>query len=78
MRRIAKIWSISLFSQMKGGERITLSPAITMAIQSVIQVAELIVIPTRPSPHDLRAVGATVDIAERHGWLRSWVPGMAR
>jgi chromosome partitioning protein len=22
--------------------------------------------PTRPSPHDLRAVGATVDIAERH------------
>jgi chromosome partitioning protein len=34
-------------------------PAITMAIQSVIAVAELIVIPTRPSPHDLRAVGAT-------------------
>ena len=32
-------------------------PAITMAIQSVIAVAELIVIPTRPSPHDLRAVG---------------------
>src|SRR5437870_5474789 len=28
-------------------------PAITMAIQSVIAVAELIVIPTRPSPHDL-------------------------
>src|SRR5690349_4135703 len=42
-------------------------PAITMAIQSVISVAELIVVPTRPSPHDLRAVGATVDIAERHG-----------
>ncbi len=33
-------------------------PAITMAIQSVISVAELIVVPTRPSPHDLRAVGA--------------------
>jgi len=42
-------------------------PAITMAIQSVISVAELIVIPTRPSPHDLRAVGATVDICERAG-----------
>jgi len=27
-------------------------PAITMAIQSVISVAELIVVPTRPSPHD--------------------------
>jgi chromosome partitioning protein len=42
-------------------------PAITMAIQSVIQVAELIIIPTRPSPHDLRAVGATVDLCERAG-----------
>ncbi len=42
-------------------------PAITMAIQSVIYVAELIIVPTRPSPHDLRAVGATVDICERAG-----------
>jgi chromosome partitioning protein len=42
-------------------------PAITMAIQSVINVAELIVIPTRPSPHDLRAVGATVDLCDRGG-----------
>ena len=42
-------------------------PAITMAIQSVIAVAELIVIPTRPSPHDLRAVGATVDLCDRAG-----------
>ena len=42
-------------------------PAITMAIQSVIQVAELVVVPTRPSPHDLRAVGATVDLCDRAG-----------
>ena len=42
-------------------------PAITLAIQSVIQVAELVLIPTRPSPHDLRAVGATVDLCERAG-----------
>lgn len=42
-------------------------PAITMAIHSVITVAELIVIPTRPSPHDLRAVGATVDLCDRAG-----------
>jgi chromosome partitioning protein len=42
-------------------------PAITMAIQSVIAVSELIVVPTRPSPHDLRAVGATVDLCERAG-----------
>lgn len=40
-------------------------PAITVAIQSVISVADLIMIPTRPSPHDLRAVGATVDLCER-------------
>ncbi|MEW9854214.1 AAA family ATPase [Novosphingobium sp. M1R2S20] len=42
-------------------------PAITMAIHSVISLSELIVIPTRPSPHDLRAVGATVDLCERAG-----------
>ncbi|MEO8723120.1 MAG: ParA family protein [Sphingobium sp.] len=42
-------------------------PAITVAIQSVINVAELIVVPTRPSPHDLRAVGATVDLCDRAG-----------
>lgn len=40
-------------------------PAITMAIYSVISVSELIVIPTRPSPHDLRAVGATVELCAR-------------
>jgi chromosome partitioning protein len=42
-------------------------PAITLAIQSVMAVAELVVVPTRPSPHDLRAVGATVDLCERAG-----------
>ncbi|MES2753031.1 MAG: ParA family protein [Pseudomonadota bacterium] len=42
-------------------------PAITLAIQSVIAVADLVVIPTRPSPHDLRAVGATVDLCDRAG-----------
>ena len=42
-------------------------PAITDAISHVIGHADLVILPTRPSPHDLRAVGATVDIAERHG-----------
>jgi chromosome partitioning protein len=42
-------------------------PAITDSISRVIAFADLVLIPTRPSPHDLRAVGATVDIAERHG-----------
>ena len=40
-------------------------PAINMAIQRVINVAELVLIPTRPSPHDLRAVAGTVEMAER-------------
>jgi chromosome partitioning protein len=42
-------------------------PAITDSISQVVAHADLVVIPTRPSPHDLRAVGATVDIVERHG-----------
>jgi chromosome partitioning protein len=42
-------------------------PAITASISQVVAHADLVAVPTRPSPHDLRAVGATVDIAERHG-----------
>jgi len=42
-------------------------PAITASISQVVAHADLVVVPTRPSPHDLRAVGATVDIAESHG-----------
>jgi chromosome partitioning protein len=42
-------------------------PAITDSISQVIAHADLVIVPTRPSPHDLRAVGATVDMAERHG-----------
>lgn len=37
-------------------------PAVTSTIKSVVELADLVVIPTRASPHDLRAVGATVDI----------------
>ncbi|MDA5192998.1 ParA family protein [Govanella unica] len=42
-------------------------PAITLAIQSVIAVSDLVIVPTRPSPHDLRAAGATVELADRSG-----------
>ncbi len=42
-------------------------PAVTRAIAEVVSFADLVVAPTRPSPHDIRAVGATVDIAEAHG-----------
>lgn len=40
-------------------------PAITSTIGHVINQSDLVVVPTRPSPHDLRAAGATVDIANR-------------
>ena len=39
-------------------------PAVTQTIAHVVARADLVVVPTRPSPHDLRAVGPTVDIAE--------------
>lgn len=42
-------------------------PAISETIQSVIRCADLVVIPTRPSPHDLRAVGKTVLMCEAAG-----------
>ena len=46
-------------------------PAVTEAISEIVQYADLVVIPCRPSPHDLRAVGATVDIVER--WQKHMV-----
>ena len=39
-------------------------PAVTKAISEIVAFADLVILPTRPSPHDLRAVGATVDILE--------------
>lgn len=42
-------------------------PAVTGMIRAVLEVADLVVIPTRPSPHDLRAVGSTVDLVEQAG-----------
>src|SRR5690242_1957656 len=53
----------------KGGIKLAVvdtPPAITDSISQVVAHADLVVIPTRPSPHDLRSVGATVDIAEKH------------
>jgi chromosome partitioning protein len=42
-------------------------PAITATIAEVIRMSDLVVVPTRPSPHDLRAVGVTVELVERLG-----------
>ena len=37
-------------------------PAVTKMIEEIVGHADLVVVPTRPSPHDLRAVGVTIDI----------------
>ena len=42
-------------------------PAITNAIRAVVATADLVVIPVKPSPHDLRAVGRTVEIVKAEG-----------
>lgn len=42
-------------------------PAVTSTISEVVGHADLVIVPTRPSPHDLRAVGPTVDIAQVQG-----------
>jgi chromosome partitioning protein len=39
-------------------------PAFLPIIRATIQVADLVLIPARPSPHDLRAVGVVVEMAE--------------
>ncbi len=42
-------------------------PAITRTIEDVVKVSDLVLIPSRPSPHDLRAASATIEIVERIG-----------
>lgn len=42
-------------------------PAITATISSVLSMADLVVVPTRASPVDLAAVGATLDLIEQSG-----------
>ena len=42
-------------------------PAITESIRAVVAVSDFVIIPTRPSPHDLRAVGRTVDLVAEEG-----------
>ena len=37
-------------------------PAMTSAIRAVVERASFVMIPVKPSPHDLRSVGATVEI----------------
>jgi chromosome partitioning protein len=40
-------------------------PSLSATIADVLAVSDLVLIPVRPSPNDLRAVGATVELARR-------------
>ncbi len=42
-------------------------PAITWAIIEVIKISDMVLIPVRPSPHDLAATGTTVDMVDNLG-----------
>src|ERR1700709_177536 len=41
-------------------------PQASADIEAIIKLSDLVVIPVVPSPHDLRAIGATVELVERH------------
>jgi chromosome partitioning protein len=40
-------------------------PAAAPVVAEVVAMADLVIVPVQPSPHDLRAVGATVDLARK-------------
>lgn len=42
-------------------------PTANADVRELIALADLVVIPTRPGPHDLRSIGATIDLVERAG-----------
>jgi len=90
----AKVGAFDLKSALEHLERsgiklaiIDTPAAITDSISHVISLADLVIVPCRPSPHDLRAVGATVDLVDRHkktlifvvnaGTLRARITGEA-
>lgn len=53
-------------------------PAMTSEIAAVVAQADLVVVPVKPSPHDLRAVGSTVELVERAGKPFLFVVTMAK
>ena len=59
------------FAELRGRQAaiaiIDTPPALTAAIEQVIAIADLVLIPARPSPHDLRAIGATVEMTRKAG-----------
>jgi chromosome partitioning protein len=42
-------------------------PTVNSDVGDLIALSELVVIPTRPGPHDLRSIGGTIDLVEQLG-----------
>ena len=42
-------------------------PSISRAVSDIVAISDLVVVPVRPSPHDLRSVGTTVGLIEHLG-----------
>lgn len=53
-------------------------PSVTDHILTVVRAATFVLIPIKPSPHDLRAVGRTVDIVEKAGAAFGFVVTQAK
>lgn len=58
---------LSQTAHLEGYVMIDTPPLDAGAISSVVEVADLVVIPVKPSPHDLRGVAVTVDLVKRLG-----------
>lgn len=53
-------------------------PTVTAGVAAVVRLADLVLVPARPSPHDLRAVGHTIDIIEAADRPHAFVVTMAK
>ena len=42
-------------------------PALDESVPAIVGLSDLVLIPTRPSPHDLRSIGATLNLVEKLG-----------
>ena len=60
----------ALLEMARAGVRLVIidtPPAITATISATLASADLVVVPARPSPNDLRAIGGTVELVEQAG-----------
>ena len=77
-RRYYKITLCNNFSIFIENRPARIAAAITDAIRAVVRRADFVVIPVKASPHDLRAVGRTVEIVQQEGKSFAFVVTQAK